>query len=94
MPTLWRLHMSRDVRGMVSGPVKSVDAMYAGHLCKETRDLVKPSPDDVRMPSCRVLARHGTGAEGTFGLLTRKATKRCMGGARPMSRSTTRGAAT
>jgi len=47
METLWALHLSRHVRGMVKGPVKSVPAMYAGHLCKATRDLVKPDSDAI-----------------------------------------------
>lgn len=54
MPTLFALHLSRHVRGMVKGPVHAVPAMYAGVLCSETKEIVKPDAAAMRecLPAC------------------------------------------
>ena len=66
MPTLFAMHLGRHVRGMVKGPVKAAPAAYAGHLCAETKDIVKPDPDAVRacLPACYRKAWDRSG--GTF----------------------------
>lgn len=54
MPTLYILNLSRHIRGMAKGPVKAIPAMYAGHLCDETGQLVKPDMEEIRecLPAC------------------------------------------
>lgn len=46
--TLWTLHLSRHVAGMVKGPVASLPSVYAGRWSSAERDLVRPDPDAIR----------------------------------------------
>lgn len=54
MPLLWKLHLSRHVRGMVHGPVQSRPAMLSGFLCQETGEIMRPDPASVAkcLPAC------------------------------------------
>lgn len=63
MPLLWKLHLSRHVRGMVQGPVQSRPAMLSGFLCQETGEIMRPDPASVAecLPSFYRLAYARTG---------------------------------
>lgn len=63
MPLLWKLHLSRHVRGMAHGPVQSRPAMLSGFLCQETGEIMRPDPASVAkcLPSFYRLAYARTG---------------------------------
>ena len=54
MPTLYKVLLSRPVRGHANGPVKAVPAVFAGHWRTEENDLVCADLAAVRecLPTC------------------------------------------
>ena len=48
MPTLYSLALSRQVKGFGKPCVRAVPAVICGHLCPETKEIVRPDAGAVR----------------------------------------------